>query len=1069
MDFNYDTETITPESTGTITIGGTGALDLPNGTTAERPVGADAGSARYNTDLNRVEVYQDGAWINYTDALYLPGSTFKTIQAFIDIIGSRGTFSGGTFTDNGDGTLAVTGGTGQIHATDNTLSHLYFFDFAAVPSLALTNNALNYIFVDYNGGSPTVIATTTPNFAVDHVIIGQVYRAGTVLTLNNYTRLKLDNSLAGIINRFESVQGFERESGAILSATGTRNFAISAGAFWEGIDRYTLTAKDTSGSDTFTYWYRTAPTTWASAASQTQIDNTQYNDPSSGLVALSNKAYGSHWVYLSTDGQIHVVYGITNSTNLDTTTASQPPTTPPNPLLTASLIGRIIIKKSDADFTEVQSAFNVVFTGGSVTSHNELGGLQGGTTDEYYHTTATQNTLIVNLAALGNGVVVKTAAGTFVNRTLTAGAGISISNGDGVSGNPTISATGGGGTVTSITLTQPAAGLTITGSGTPITSTGTPTFALANDLAALEALASTGIAVRSASDTWVQRSIVSANSKITVANGDGVSGNPTLTIVEANFTGIPESAVTNLVTDLAGKQPLDATLTSLAAFNTNGLLTQTAADTFTGRTLTGPAAGITVTNGNGVAGNPTLALANDLAAVEALAANGMAVRTATDTWTVRTITAGTAISISNGDGIAGNPTITNTGVTSAVAGSNISVSGATGAVTLNVVPAGANTNVQWNNNGVLGGSNNFNFVTGANPYVSVTGTSATNQMRVGPAYTAPGLAAQYLAGPATMYIETGNTDQDAQLVYFNSGVPGTSGYISYAYDGSTPYLRLTDADDDAPYITFNTIGTGTYANPLYVSVFGARGTYAARTAGAASGFSWYVGANTDAGALITANAPIMELDTQFLRIPSGTTAQRPTAVVGMERYNSSIGSPEDYVGGGAWAQRVGVITKSVIPTTLTNAAGNVLSYSVPGGTLGTTNLLHIRTCGTFARTTGSARSVTITVSYGGTTLWSDTTANQAGNSDGAWDLDLILASNNSANAQILNGTVRIGGTGNVTVGTAGDLNTASINAFAIVNGTAAVNSGAAQTLTIAVSFSGTGTTWVTNFHIIEKM
>ena len=55
-------------------------------------------------------------------------------------------------------------------------------------------------------------------------------------------------------------------------------------------------------------------------------------------------------------------------------------------------------------------------------------------------------------------------------------------------------------------------------------------------------------------------------------------------------------------------QDLDATLTAWAAFNTNGILTQTAADTFTGRTLTGTTNQITITNGDGVSGNPTFTL-----------------------------------------------------------------------------------------------------------------------------------------------------------------------------------------------------------------------------------------------------------------------------------------------------------------------------------------------------------------------------------------------------------------------------------------------------------------------------
>jgi hypothetical protein len=111
----------------------------------------------------------------------------------------------------------------------------------------------------------------------------------------------------------------------------------------------------------------------------------------------------------------------------------------------------------------------------------------------------------------------------------------------------------------------------------------------------------------------------------------------------------------------ASPTSVGADLTALEALTGTGLVARIADDTYALRTLTGPAAGLTVTNGGGVAGNPTLTLANDLAALEGLSGTGVVVRTGTDTMTTRTITAGTGISIADGDGVAGNPTITATG------------------------------------------------------------------------------------------------------------------------------------------------------------------------------------------------------------------------------------------------------------------------------------------------------------------------------------------------------------------------------------------------------------------------
>jgi hypothetical protein len=92
---------------------------------------------------------------------------------------------------------------------------------------------------------------------------------------------------------------------------------------------------------------------------------------------------------------------------------------------------------------------------------------------------------------------------------------------------------------------------------------------------------------------------------------------------------------------------------------TSGTLSATGgAGTVTSVGITAPAAGITV-SGSPVtsSGSMTLALADDLAAIEGLSANGIATRTASNTWAARTIVAGAGMAVTNGDGVAGNPSL----------------------------------------------------------------------------------------------------------------------------------------------------------------------------------------------------------------------------------------------------------------------------------------------------------------------------------------------------------------------------------------------------------------------------
>lgn len=114
-----------------------------------------------------------------------------------------------------------------------------------------------------------------------------------------------------------------------------------------------------------------------------------------------------------------------------------------------------------------------------------------------------------------------------------------------------------------------------------------------------------------------------------------------LDTAEADITTL-EAADVTLQSNIDGKQPLDSTLTALAAYNTAGLLTQTAADTFTGRTITaGSNAGIAISNGNGVSGNPTISV-SPTTATSATVASGdeILIADVDDSNNVKKVTAG---------------------------------------------------------------------------------------------------------------------------------------------------------------------------------------------------------------------------------------------------------------------------------------------------------------------------------------------------------------------------------------------------------------------------------------------
>jgi hypothetical protein len=194
----------------------------------------------------------------------------------------------------------------------------------------------------------------------------------------------------------------------------------------------------------------------------------------------------------------------------------------------------------------------------------------------------------------------------------------------------------GGGTVTSVAVASDS-GTALTVTGSPITGSGTITIALSGELENFSNISASadGPVVRLDDGTYVAREFVAASgSAVIITNGDGQGGNPTFSldaqlenIADVTTTGFlfinggTDSAVTktfNFTGDLVATEDANVitvnyvasgAVAGLDAVAGNGILVQTAEDTYAARSIEGTAGNIVVTNGDGVAGNPIINLA----------------------------------------------------------------------------------------------------------------------------------------------------------------------------------------------------------------------------------------------------------------------------------------------------------------------------------------------------------------------------------------------------------------------------------------------------------------------------
>lgn len=550
-------------------------------------------------------------------------STYKSVQDLQNIFHSSGYVSGGTITDAGGGSVTVAAGTGLIRATATSVATIQYFDWPASGSFSIPTDSIRYIGVSYNSGVPKVHTQTTDSWDNKTAFpLGRVVReSGTTIHIEQNNFAVGDHAANMILREYETMPlARDERTGGLVLSDGTRTIQMTAGALWDRLNRFPISAFDSSAAGRFDEYYYNG-SAWIASASNSQWPNTQYNDITSGLVTMTNNRWANLWFYIETDGDVVMIWGRGQYTSQALAEAEAIPATLPNRLTgTGRLIGRLTFQKS-ASSASVQSAFSTAFTASPISDHSLLTNLAWTSSGH----TGTANTLA---GFNSSGVASQSLESKFMfldgSRAFTGkiqGTGASFSTNFEVTGYASASSYKGGAiALTGIGSNSFAGSLNVSKS---ITGGGITGSAWAGG--GLTACSTAGKVLRYNAGQYSCGTLGASDLPDAVADGatKGVAAftaadfNSTTGVISIDYTN--GQAASSLLkgfltaadwTTFSGKQAGDATLTALAAYNTNGILTQTAADTFTGRTLTGTTNQITVTNGDGVAANPTLSIPN---------------------------------------------------------------------------------------------------------------------------------------------------------------------------------------------------------------------------------------------------------------------------------------------------------------------------------------------------------------------------------------------------------------------------------------------------------------------------
>jgi hypothetical protein len=490
------------------TLPGTGAVLMPGGTTAERP-GGTAGQVRFNSDTVFMEYYTGFTWAN--------------LQAGASIANN---LAGGTANQ-----IPVQKGVSQTEFIDAPTVANTFLEWSGSAFQWSTNPLGTVTSIDVSGGTTGLTYSGGPI-----TTSGTITMAGTLITTNGGTGLS--SYTAGDITFYTAGTALSKlaigASTFILTSTGTApqwsdpaGISVNTATNIAGGGANQIVFNTGSGTTSFIVEPTGANTflEWSGSAFQwaTTVTSIDVSGGTTGLTTSGGPVTTSGTITLA--GTLVVANGGTGQTSYINGELLIGNTTG-NTLTKATLTAGTGITVTNGTGSITIDAIN----NGTVTSVDASGGTTGMSFSGGPITTSGTLTLSGTLAVANGGtgqtsyvdgelLIGNSSGNTLAKATLTAGTGVSITNGN---GSITVAATNNG-TVTSVDVSGGTTGLTT--SGGPVTSSGTitlaGTLAVGNGGTGQTSYVDGELLIGNSTGNTLTKTTLTAGTGISITNGTG--------------------------------------------------------------------------------------------------------------------------------------------------------------------------------------------------------------------------------------------------------------------------------------------------------------------------------------------------------------------------------------------------------------------------------------------------------------------------------------------------------------------------------------------------------------------